>query len=110
MRKRYRTPTPESYPSEIRVILGGREFVYEKAMSLRYGENPHQPAALYRPRDGSAIVGGLELLKTGKGGLSETNVEDVDNALNILKYFEEPACAVMKHLNPSGVAAARPGD
>jgi len=110
MRKRYRTPTPESYPSEIRLILGGRELVYEKAMSLRYGENPHQPAALYRPRSASAIVGGLELLKTGKGGLSETNVEDVDNALNILKYFEEPACAVMKHLNPSGVAAGRPGD
>ena len=110
MRKRYRTPTPESYPSEIRLILGEKELVYEKAMSLRYGENPHQPAALYRPRDGSAIVGGLELLKTGKGGLSETNVEDVDNALNILKYFEELACAVMKHLNPSGVAAGRPGD
>jgi len=110
MRKRYRTPTPESYPTEVKLILGNRELIYEKAMSLRYGENPHQPAALYRLRDTSAIIGGLELLKTGKGGLSETNVEDVDNALNILKYFEEPACAVMKHLNPSGVAAARPGD
>ena len=110
MRKRYRTPTPESYPNSISMRIGDRELHYEKAMSLRYGENPHQPAALYRLRDAPAIIGGLELLKMGKGGLSETNVEDIDNALNILKYFEQPACAVMKHLNPSGVAAARPGD
>jgi len=110
MRRRYRTATPESFPRELRLLLGEEELVYEKALSLRYGENPHQPAALYKLRGRSAVVGGLELLKTGKGGLSETNVEDVDNALNILRYFEEPACAVMKHLNPSGVAAARTGD
>jgi len=111
MRKRYRTHLEEGFPPELRIILGEEEVVYEKALSLRYGENPHQPAALYRPRKGRLTVGGLRELKTGKGGLSQTNVEDVDHALSILKYFDEPACAVMKHLNPSGVAASRgPGD
>lgn len=110
MRRKYRTPLPEHFPEKLRLTIGEEEFLYEKALSLRYGENPHQPAALYRLREGPSILGGLKLLKMGKGGLSETNVEDVDNALNILKYFEEPACAVMKHLNPSGVAASRPGE
>lgn len=111
MRRRYRTPLVERFPPELRVILGGQEFIYEKSLSLRYGENPHQPAAMYRPRRGQLTVGGLRELKGGKGGLSRTNVEDVANALSILKYFDDPACAVMKHLNPSGVAASRgPGD
>jgi len=107
MRKRYRTRLEERFPQELRIILGGEEVVYEKTLSLRYGENPHQPAAFYRPKVGRLTVGGLSELKTGKGGLSQTNVEDVNNALNILKYFDEPASAVMKHLNPSGVAASR---
>ena len=107
MRKRYRTRLEEPFPSELKIILGGEEIAYEKALSLRYGENPHQPAALYRPRKGGLTIGNLRELKTGKGGLSRTNVEDVNNALSILKYFNEPACAVMKHLNPSGVAASR---
>jgi len=105
MRRRYRTPLEERFPPELRVTLGGEEIVYEKSLSLRYGENPHQPAALYRPRKGRLTVGGLRELKGGKGGLSRTNVEDVNNALSTLKYFDDPACAVMKHLNPSGVAA-----
>jgi phosphoribosylaminoimidazolecarboxamide formyltransferase/IMP cyclohydrolase len=79
-------------------------------MSLRYGENPHQPAAFYVPKEGPLTVGGLQILKTGKGGLSQTNVEDVGNSIRIVSYFEEPACAVMKHLNPSGVAVDRGGD
>ena len=107
IRKRYRTRLEEHFPEEIRVVLGGEEMAYEKALSLRYGANPHQPAALYRPKEGRLTVGGMRELKTGKGGLSQTNVEDVNHALSILKYFDGPACAVMKHLNPSGVAAYR---
>lgn len=106
MRRKYRTSLEEHFPSEMKIIFGGEEAIYEKAMSLRYGENPHQPASLYRRKTGIQIIGGLEELKTGKGGLSQTNIEDVNNALNILKYFRTPACAVMKHLNPSGVAVA----
>jgi len=107
IRRLYRTPLGEKFPDTIKILIGDDEFVYEKALSLRYGENPHQPAALYRPKDGNLVLGNLKELKTGKGGLSQTNIEDVNNALNILKYFGEPACAVMKHLNPSGVAASR---
>jgi len=107
IRKRYRTRLEEEFPQELRITLGGKEVAYEKALSLRYGENPHQPAALYRPVSGRLTVGGLRELKTGKGGLSQTNVMDVNHALSIIKYFDDPACAVMKHLNPSGVAASR---
>jgi len=107
MRKRYRSRLEERFPQELRIILGDEEFVYEKTLGLRYGENPHQPAAFYSPKAEKLTIGGLKELKTGKGGLSQTNVEDVNNALNILKYFDEPASAVMKHLNPSGVAASR---
>jgi len=106
MRNKYRTSLEEHFPSELKIIFGGDEIIYEKIMSLRYGENPHQPASLYRRKTGIQIIGGLEELKTGKGGLSQTNIEDVNNALNILKYFQMPACAIMKHLNPSGVAVA----
>ncbi len=107
MRKRYRTRLEEGFPQELRIIIGGEETVYKKTLSLRYGENPHQPAAFYSPRAGKLTIGGPRVLKSGKGGLSQTNVEDANNALEILKFFEEPASAVMKHLNPSGVAASR---
>jgi phosphoribosylaminoimidazolecarboxamide formyltransferase/IMP cyclohydrolase len=104
IRRMYRTKIEEEFPEEVRLVIGGEEIVYKKAQSLRYGENPHQPAALYAPEAGSLSVGGMEILKTGKGGLSMTNVEDVNNSLRIVSYFDEPACAVMKHVNPSGVA------
>jgi phosphoribosylaminoimidazolecarboxamide formyltransferase/IMP cyclohydrolase len=71
---------------------------------LRYGTNPHQPAAFYRPAGGRLVLGAYEMLKTGKAGLSQTNIEDMHHAIGILKYFQRPACAVMKHCNPSGVA------
>jgi len=44
------------------------------------------------------------VLKSGKSGLSQTNLEDISYALNIVKFFTRPACAVMKHVNPSGAA------
>jgi len=46
----------------------------------------------------------MEILKTGKDGLSQTNIEDANQAYKILKYFNRPSVAIMKHLNPSGVA------
>lgn len=110
MRKSYSTALEEGYPEEITVKIGEQETVYRKAMSLRYGENPHQPAALYSPVDSPLGVGGMEILKTGKGGLSMTNVEDINNSLRIAAMFNDPACAVMKHVNPSGVAAQNSPD
>jgi phosphoribosylaminoimidazolecarboxamide formyltransferase / IMP cyclohydrolase len=79
---------------------------YEKAEDLRYGSNPHQTAAVYRPRGRRLVLGAYRLLKSGKEGLSETNLEDMDRALRIVKYSQAPAAAVMKHLNPSGAAEA----
>ncbi|KON31429.1 hypothetical protein AC482_00915, partial [miscellaneous Crenarchaeota group-15 archaeon DG-45] len=57
MRRQYRTALEEQFPPELRVLMGGEEVTYEKALSLRYGENPHQPAAMYRPRGERLIVG-----------------------------------------------------
>ena len=80
---------------------------YEKVEDLRYGTNPHQPAAYYRPVSVNTPIGSMEMLKTGKSGLSQTNLEDISYALNIVKFFDIPACAVMKHVNPSGAAVVR---
>lgn len=102
----YRTRAKGSFPDTIDLI--GRAYV--KVEDLRYGTNPHQPAALYRPVDGEGLVlGAYEVLKTGKAGLSQVNVEDVHHALGILKYLTRPACCVMKHCNPSGVAMRSEG-
>ena len=83
---------------------------YEKVDDLRYGTNPHQTAAYYRPAGRVGAIGGMQVLKTGKGGLSQTNLEDISYALNIVKFFSQDACAVMKHVNPSGAAVAVAGD
>lgn len=107
MRRKYRTKLEEGFPDRLKLVIGDEEIMYEKTLSLRYGENPHQPAAFYSPKKGPLTVGALEILKTGKGGLSQTNVEDINNSLSIVRYFDESACAVMKHVNPSGVAAAK---
>ena len=91
----------------MKLVIGDEEIEYTKCMSLRYGENPHQPAAFYSPNISPLTTGSMRILKTGKGGLSQTNLEDINNSINIVRFFNIPACAVMKHLNPSGVAASR---
>ncbi len=105
-RKSYLTQNRGEYPDTTSFF--GKSFV--KVDDLRYGTNPHQTAALYKPAEGSALIGDLKTLKTGKGGLSQTNLEDISYALNICKYFDRPCCACMKHVNPSGVAVANEND
>ncbi len=83
------------------------ERAYVKVEDLRYGTNPHQPAAFYKPADTSCVIGDMVIMKNGKSGLSQTNLEDISHALNIVKFFTQPACAVMKHVNPSGAAVKR---
>jgi len=101
LKQMYRTKTEGSFPAEIDVI--GRKYV--KVEDLRYGTNPHQPAAFYRPVDArNLVLGAYQMLKTGKSGLSQTNIEDMHHAVGMLKYLRRPSCAVMKHCNPSGVA------
>jgi phosphoribosylaminoimidazolecarboxamide formyltransferase/IMP cyclohydrolase len=74
-----------------------------KVRDLRYGENPHQRAALYT--DGAWGFGRARVLQ-GKA-LSFTNLLDLDAAARLVMEFGEPAAAVIKHTNPCGVATAR---
>ena len=77
---------------------------YEKAQDLRYGENPHQKAALYKgPFTSYSIVHAKQL--QGKE-LSYNNIQDANACLNLLKEFDEPTAIALKHMNPCGVASA----
>ena len=79
---------------------------YERKQVLRYGENPHQAAALYVQRDLPAgTIAGARVL-AGKE-LSYNNIADADAALECVKAFQRtPACVIVKHANPCGVALA----
>jgi len=75
----------------------------ERKTSLRYGENPHQRAALYRPllMPETGLVGGMQ--HQGKE-LSFNNYLDLESAWNLCQEFQGPACAIIKHTNPCGTA------
>ena len=76
---------------------------FEKQSTLRYGENPHQRAAVYvEPGFSQTTIAAAEQLN-GKE-LSYNNLLDLDAALNIAREFSEPAAAVLKHNNPCGCA------
>jgi phosphoribosylaminoimidazolecarboxamide formyltransferase/IMP cyclohydrolase len=74
-----------------------------KIDDLRYGENPHQSAAFYR--DLHPVPGGLAQYRQLQGKeLSYNNIADADAAWECAKSFAEPACVIVKHANPCGVA------
>ena len=76
---------------------------YDKVQSMRYGENPHQKAAFYKEKNYTqASVTSAKQLQ-GKE-LSYNNVADTDAALETVKQFTAPACVIVKHANPCGVA------
>jgi phosphoribosylaminoimidazolecarboxamide formyltransferase / IMP cyclohydrolase len=77
--------------------------VYPQTMSLRYGENPHQRAALYSNGSGTGIAGLRQL--QGKE-LSYNNLVDLDACWELAQEFSEPAVAIIKHTNPCGAASA----
>ncbi|MDB2260954.1 bifunctional phosphoribosylaminoimidazolecarboxamide formyltransferase/IMP cyclohydrolase [Halorubrum ezzemoulense] len=102
----------EGSPERVTVAgdVGGdfpeRRFVSEeRTATLRYGENPHQDAALYVD-DGceEASVVDAAQLNPGAKGMGYNNYNDADAALNLVKEFDEPAAAVIKHTNPAGCA------
>jgi phosphoribosylaminoimidazolecarboxamide formyltransferase/IMP cyclohydrolase len=126
LKNKYRDILKDSFPMDMEIRLGSQEPLrYEKVTwnidgeerGLRYGENPHQPAALYRLVNGNLVLGDVravgpeveltssaKLLKSGKHP-GMINITDVDAALNILRYFgEKPVTVIVKHNNPSGVA------
>ncbi len=76
---------------------------FKRKQNLRYGENPHQQAAFYEehPVRGLSLAGAT--LHQGKE-LSFNNIADADTALDCAKSFYEPACIIVKHQNPCGVA------
>jgi phosphoribosylaminoimidazolecarboxamide formyltransferase/IMP cyclohydrolase len=80
---------------------------HDRAADLRYGENPHQDAALYADyTTGEASVVHADQRNEGAKALSYNNYNDADAALNLVKEFDEPAAAVIKHTNPAGCATA----
>jgi len=79
----------------------------DRARTLRYGENPHQDAALYADAASDvASVVHADQLNEGAKALSYNNYNDADAALDLIREFEEPAAAVIKHTNPAGCATA----
>ena len=79
--------------------------VFNKKMDLRYGENPHQRAAFYSDPGarGASIASGEQV--QGKE-LSFNNIADADTALECVRQFDQPACVIVKHANPCGVAVS----
>jgi phosphoribosylaminoimidazolecarboxamide formyltransferase/IMP cyclohydrolase len=78
---------------------------FESRQVLRYGENPHQRAALYRRPGGKASSVATARVIQGKE-LSYNNIADADTAIECVRTFEAPACVIVKHANPCGVAVA----
>jgi len=96
----------ESYVPARSLFPGQSNGQFIKVQDLRYGENSHQQAALYRdlyPAPGS-LVTGVQL--QGKE-LSYNNIADADAAWECVKSFEAPACVIVKHANPCGVAVGK---
>lgn len=133
LKKMYRQIVEDHFPSELRITFGDQTLVYKKKIwevevepgvfekrGLRYGENPDQEAALYELVAGNLVLGECEFIFPGLGLISslkevdfiqfgkhpsKINLTDIDTALNILKYLtEKPACVIVKHNNPCGVA------
>jgi phosphoribosylaminoimidazolecarboxamide formyltransferase / IMP cyclohydrolase len=86
----------ESFPQTLRLS-------FNKAFDLRYGENPHQKAALYSDGSGKGIANGKQL--QGKE-LSYNNIVDLQAAWDLAQEFDETVCAIIKHTNPCGTAVA----
>jgi phosphoribosylaminoimidazolecarboxamide formyltransferase/IMP cyclohydrolase len=133
LKKMYRTVMADHFPSSLTISFDDQTLVYRKRTwklpqkdgileekGLRYGENPGQEAALYELVNGNLVLGECAFIKPGRGLVSaiseaemiqegkhpgKTNLTDVDNALNILKFLlEKPAAVIVKHNNPCGAA------
>jgi phosphoribosylaminoimidazolecarboxamide formyltransferase/IMP cyclohydrolase len=88
---------PESkFPETLRLS-------FQKAMDLRYGENPHQSAALYSSGSGTGVANGRQI--QGKE-LSYNNIVDLEAAWDLAQEYEETVCTIIKHTNPCGTATA----
>src|SRR5271166_3990904 len=92
-------PVPEAFPQTLRLS-------FQKTLDLRYGENPHQKAAMYSDGSGAGVANARQL--QGKE-LSYNNIVDLQAAWDLAQEFNEPGfdvpvCAIIKHSNPCGAA------
>jgi phosphoribosylaminoimidazolecarboxamide formyltransferase/IMP cyclohydrolase len=135
LKQMYTTVMDDSFPEEMTVTFGDQKLVYRKRSwklpdndgtlvekGLRYGENPGQEAALYELVGGNLALGQVKYIEPGRGMVSaltedqmiqagkhpgKTNLTDADNGLNVMRYLpDRPACVILKHNNPCGVALA----
>jgi phosphoribosylaminoimidazolecarboxamide formyltransferase/IMP cyclohydrolase len=89
-------PIPATFPAKL-------QLAFDRTEILRYGENSHQQAAFYR--DTTALPGSIAAYTQLQGKeLSYNNIADSDAAWECVKAFEGPACVIIKHANPCGVA------
>jgi phosphoribosylaminoimidazolecarboxamide formyltransferase/IMP cyclohydrolase len=94
---RYALQTGETFPQTLRLC-------FQKVADLRYGENPHQKAAMYSDGSGQGVANGRQL--QGKE-LSYNNIVDLEAAWELAQEFEEPVVAIIKHTNPCGTATGK---
>jgi phosphoribosylaminoimidazolecarboxamide formyltransferase / IMP cyclohydrolase len=134
LKKMYRTVMDDHFPHDLTISFGDQTLIYRKRSwmipddksgeliekGLRYGENPGQEAALYELVNGNLVLGDCRFIEPGKGLVSsipvedmiqvgkhpgKTNLTDLDNAINVIKYLsDKPAAVIVKHNNPCGVA------
>src|SRR5881275_3005975 len=87
----------ESFPDTLRLS-------FNKVSDLRYGENPHQKAAMYSDGSSTGVANARQL--QGKE-LSYNNIVDLQAAWDLAQEFDEPVCAIIKHTNPCGTAVGK---
>lgn len=132
-RNSYMTVMDDHFPDEMSITFGNQTLKYKKRSwkiqdegtliekGLRYGENPGQEAALYELVNGNLVLGKCQFITPGNSLVSaidedamlqagkhpgKTNFTDIDNSLNILKYFDRPTSVIVKHNNPCGVSSS----
>ncbi|MGC2447527.1 MAG: bifunctional phosphoribosylaminoimidazolecarboxamide formyltransferase/IMP cyclohydrolase [Candidatus Sulfotelmatobacter sp.] len=88
---------PDTFPSTLR-------FSFHKTLDLRYGENPHQKAAMYSDGSSKGVANARQL--QGKE-LSYNNIVDLQAAWDLAQEFDEPVVAIIKHTNPCGTATGK---
>jgi phosphoribosylaminoimidazolecarboxamide formyltransferase / IMP cyclohydrolase len=132
LKKAYKTVMDDNFPEKLSMTFGDQTLNYKKRVwridengtliekGLRYGENPGQEAAIYELVNGNLTLGGCKFIEPGNSLVSsidedmmvqfgkhpgKTNLTDIDNSLNILKYLmDKPSAVIVKHNNPCGVA------
>ena len=134
LKEMYRTVMDDHFPETMTIAFGDQILTYRKRAwkipddktgeliekGLRYGENPGQEAALYELVDGNLTLGDCRFIEPGLALVSsiaeaemlqagkhpgKTNLTDLDNGLNILRYLDtRPAAVILKHNNPCGAA------